>query len=139
MTEVDLDDLEAGLDGEVPVYRLGGALYSGRVNETKSGRLVSTFVAMDGYKDGEELIFGDSGELAGRLHYAGGVTSGRVEYFHPGGALEEDASFEHGICLQSITYDPSGAVTQRYELSKESFEYRQLERYRLASKRARVP
>jgi antitoxin component YwqK of YwqJK toxin-antitoxin module len=136
MTEIELDELEAGLDGEVPVYRLRGALYSGRVNETRNGRLASTFSALDGYKNGEELIFGDSGELEGRLHYSSGAASGRFEYFHPGGALQEEASFEHGICLSSITYDPLGVVTQRYELSKESFEYRQLERHRRAIGRA---
>ena len=133
MTEIELDELEASLDGEVPVYRLRGALYSGRVNETRNGRLASTFTASHGYKDGEESIFGDSGELTGRLHYSGGVVSGRVEYFHPGGALEEEADFEHGICLRSTTYDPTGAVVERYELSKDSFDHRQLERYRRAA------
>ncbi len=99
MAEIDLDELEASLDGEVPVYRLRGDLYSGRINETRSGRLASTFSALRGYKDGEELIYETSGELAGRLHYSGGVVSGRVEYFHPGGALQEEANFEYGICL----------------------------------------
>ncbi len=42
----------------------------------------------------------------------------------------------YGICLTSTTYDPTGAVAQRYELSKESFEYRQLERYRRGAGRS---
>lgn len=130
MNEIELDELEAGLDGEVPVYRHRGALYSGRVNEIRNGKLASTFSVLNGYKDGEELIFGAGGELEGRLHYSGGVTSGRVEYVHPGGALTEEADFEQGICLSSTTYDPAGVVTQRWELSKDSFDHRQLERHR---------
>jgi len=136
MTEIELDELEAALDGEVPVYRLRGVLYTGRVNETRNSRLASTFTVRDGYKEGEELTFGDRGELAARLHYAGGVCSGRVEYFHPGGALQEEAIFEHGICLSSTSYDPAGGVTQRYELPADSFEHRQLLRHRRSATRS---
>ncbi len=130
MIEINLDDLEPGQDGEVPVYRRHGVLFSGRVNEIRNGKCASTFCVRDGYKNGEELVYSESGELAGRLHYEAGLVSGRVEYFHPGGALQEEAKFELGICLSSTTYDPGGIVTQRYELPKDSFEYRQLERSR---------
>lgn len=132
MNEVNLDDddLRVGIDGEVPVYRLRGVLYSGRVNEVMHGKRVSSCVVRDGYKHGEELLFGDSGELSGRLQYSGGLAHGHVAYFHPGGALQEEASFEFGICLKSTCYDQTGAVTKRYELQPDSFEYRQLARFR---------
>jgi antitoxin component YwqK of YwqJK toxin-antitoxin module len=130
MNEVDLDDLQTSVDGEVPVFRLRGTLYSGRVNERRGAKLASSFLVRDGYKHGEELLFASSGELEGRLHYADGVASGKVEYFHPGGSPKEQASFELGICLASTSYDTTGAVIRQYELAKDSFEFRQLERLR---------
>ena len=57
MAEVDINDLDVGLDGEAPVNGLNGAPYSGRVNEIRSGALASTFAVVEGYKDGEELLF----------------------------------------------------------------------------------
>ena len=132
MTEVKLndDDLEIGIDGEVPVFRLRGLLYSGRVNEVMRGKRVSTCVVRDGYKDGEELLFSEAGELSGRLQYSGGLAHGRVEYFHPGGALQEEASFEFGICLESTCYDQTGAVTRREKLQPGSSQHDCLERFR---------
>jgi hypothetical protein len=130
MTEVDLDDLQIAFDGEVPIFRLGGALYSGRVNESRKGRLASTFHVLNGYKDGEELIFGESGSLEGKLHYAAGVVSGKAQYFRADGSLQEEATFELGVCLSSTVYDAQGAVQSRFDLAKDSFEYRQLERLR---------
>lgn len=133
MSVVELDELEPSLDGEVPVYRHLGVLYDGEVRETHNGKLASTFTVVNGCKHGEELIYGERGELTGRLHWSGGLVHGRVEYFRPGGALEEASDFELGICIAATTFGPDGEVTRRYELSRDSFEYGQLERFRQQS------
>ena len=126
MIEANLDSLDVKLDGEAPVYFLDGKVFTGRVNEIRSGEIASTFTVLDGYKDGQEIIYSDTGSVEGKLNFSNGLLNGRVEHYYPNGNLEDEAEFELGVCVASVSYDEAGEETERFVLDKSSPEYQRL-------------
>ena len=113
MIEITLDELEVRIDGEAPVFFLGGRPFSGRVKEVRSNRLSSTFVVSDGYKSGLEVIYSDTGSIEARHNFLVGLLHGCVENFYANGGLEDRSEFELGVCVRSISYDKAGAEIDR--------------------------
>ena len=99
--------------------------------------LGSEFEVKDGVKHGLDKEFVASGQITSVINYEEGQEEGIGKYFYESGKLKEEIYFEMGSMIWSNTYDEDGNLTDRYDINKDSFEYKSLQYYKEARAKER--
>lgn len=118
-------------------YFFNGEKYTGTVYWEFDDIIGSEFEVKDGLKHGLEQEFLADGRVTSAINYEEGQEEGIGKYFYESGKLKEEIFYEQGLPIWSNTYDEDGNLTERYDINKDSFEYKTVERYREARKEAR--
>ncbi|KGN77396.1 hypothetical protein HW49_10240 [Porphyromonadaceae bacterium COT-184 OH4590] len=130
MRRTELNEFDIKLEGQVEVFFLNSEKYKGIVYEILDGKVVSEFEVVEGLKNGYERIFFQNGIIESESFYKKGLLDGLTKNYCITGELQEEAFFEFGICLWYKLYDEKGYIKEKFDIDKNSSDYKLLEAFR---------
>ncbi len=130
MKKTELNEFDIKLEGQVEVFFLNSEKYKGIIYELFDGNIVSEFEVVDGFKNGYEKIFFQNGIIESESFYKKGLLDGLTKNYSITGELQEEVFFEFGVCLWYKLYDEKGHIRERFDIDKNSSDYKLLEAFR---------
>lgn len=123
MNRTNVDALESRIDQNVATFYQNGQPYTGIVYEAFQGRTDVEYDVVNGVKQGIETEYYPTGIVQSVSQYLDNLLDGPLIRYHEGGAVEEKAMFEKGVCIRSTSYDGAGRVIEDYTISEQSPEF----------------
>ena len=123
MNRTNIDALEGRIDQNSTILYQHDEPYTGIVYETFQSRTDAEYEVVNGVKHGRETEFYPTGTIQSVSHYVNNLLDGPLIRNYESGAVEEEAFFEKGVCVRSISYDEVGPVIESFTISEKSPEY----------------
>lgn len=111
-------------------YTYNGESFTGIGYADVPGHGLSEISYVDGAQDGPARDWYPSGQLKYEANYKKNTRHGNTREFREDGSLFSETVYDHGVLVQSVTYDSQGKVVDHYEVSEGDPNFSQLRRPR---------
>ncbi|WP_055076247.1 toxin-antitoxin system YwqK family antitoxin [Pseudanabaena sp. 'Roaring Creek'] len=122
LLRVDYDLLEPSDDFLIEFYEgipFTGIAYENHLN----GSLLSETPFTNGYKNGIEREWSESGILIEEVNLEDNQANGLLHKWHCNGQLKCEGMFEMGVCLWMKEWDETGNLTRDYVIDEKSSDF----------------
>jgi antitoxin component YwqK of YwqJK toxin-antitoxin module len=119
-------------DGSFGIHFYNGEIFTGTVfdNWGTSNIVKTEYTVLNGKQEGNEKCYFENGKPESETQYKNGLEDGLSIIYTGDGNIAEKIFFEKGIMIWSEVYEDDNLMS-RYDLEKDSSDYKALERLRL--------